>query len=107
MAQWEDREEEFDNGLSEIEQMQLDQVMLETAYENSYLVLTNQITFEDLLGRRFKTGQDAVMAFDPAEGPKQTELENMIQFYIDCEEYERCAKIQTILNKHYPNTMNE
>jgi hypothetical protein len=87
--------------------MQLDAVMLETAYNNSYLVLTNQITFEDLLTERFTKGGEAVMAFDPTEGPMQEELENMISYYIQEEAYEKCAKLQKLVNKIYPQTINE
>ncbi len=48
MANWDDNSgEDNKNGLTEIEQMQLDAVMLDTAYNNSYLVLTTQITIED------------------------------------------------------------
>ena len=81
--------------------------MLETAYNNSYLVLTNQITFEDLLTERFTKGGEAVMAFDPTEGPMQEELENMISYYIQEEAYEKCAKLQKLVNKIYPQTINE
>jgi len=108
MANWDDNSgEDNKNGLSEIEQMQLDAVMLETAYNNSYLVLTNQITFEDLLTERFTKGGEAVMAFDPTEGPLQEELENMISYYIQEEAYEKCAKLQKLVNKIYPQTINE
>ena len=87
--------------------MQLDAVMLETAYNNSYLVLTNQITFEDLLTDKFTKGGEAVMAFDPTEGPLQEELENMISYYIEEEAYEKCAKLQKLVNKIYPQSINE
>ena len=108
MANWDDNSgEDNKNGLSEIEQMQLDAVMLDTAYNNSYLVLTNQITFEDLLTERFTKGGEAVMAFDPTEGPLQEELENMISYYIQEEAYEKCAKLQKLVNKIYPQTINE
>ena len=108
MANWDDNSgEDNKNGLTEIEQMQLDAVMLDTAYNNSYLVLTNQITFEDLLTERFTKGGEAVMAFDPTEGPMQEELENMISYYIQEEAYEKCAKLQKLVNKIYPQTINE
>lgn len=106
MAKWDDNHGE-DNGLTEIEQMQLDQILLETAYENSYLVLTNQITFEELMIQKFKVGHEAVLAFDPDDGPQLTEFENMLTFYIELEEYERCAKLRDIMHKAYPETVNE
>ena len=77
MSQW-DNEPEQENGLTDFEQMQLDQVLLETAYNNSYFVLTNQITFDDLLEKKFKKGYEAVMAYDPETGPTQEQLENKI-----------------------------
>ena len=101
MSHWEN-EPEHDEGLTEFEQMQLDQVILDTAYNNSYFVLTNQITFDDLLEKKFDKGHEAVMAYDPIAGPTQEQLENMIFHYIDSEEYERCAKLQKIMEKSYP-----
>tara|TARA_R110002012_G_scaffold3265_1_gene15208 strand:+ start:1567 stop:1875 length:309 start_codon:yes stop_codon:yes gene_type:complete len=95
-----------DNGLTEIEQMQLDAILLDTAYENSFLVLTNQITFEDLLVNKFKHGHEAVLAFDPDNGPKLSEFENMLAYYIDIEEYERCAKIRDLMQSTYPDNIN-
>ena len=47
-----------------------------------------------------------IMAFDPDNGPSEDELQNMIDHYIDEENYERCAKLQVILDKTYP-TINE
>jgi len=95
-----------DSGLTEIEQMQLDAILLETAYENSFLVLTNQITFEDLLVKKFKHGHEAVLAFDPDNGPELDEFENMIAYYVEEEEYERCAKIRDLMESTYPNNIN-
>ncbi len=105
MGQWDDNNGE-DHGLSEIEQMQLDAILLETAYENSFLVLTNQITFEELMIKKFKKGHEAVLAFDPDNGPELTEFENMLAYYIEIEEYERCAKIRDIMNRAYPECIN-
>jgi hypothetical protein len=103
MSQWEN-EPEHENGLTEIEQMQLEQVLLETAYNNSYFVLTNQISFDDLLEKKFDKGHEAVMAYDPLTGPTQEQLENMIHHYIGFEQYERCAKLQKIMDETYPQT---
>jgi hypothetical protein len=102
MSNWNDNEnEELGGGLNEIEQIQAEAIMLDTAFNNSYLILTNQITFSELLGRRFDTGEDAVMAHDPEVGPKKDELLNMLDHYVELEEYERCAKIKQILDQSY------
>tara|TARA_Y100000361_G_C11153314_1_gene342556 strand:+ start:1544 stop:1864 length:321 start_codon:yes stop_codon:yes gene_type:complete len=95
--------EESDDIMDKIKQMQLDQILLDKAYDNAYLVLSGQITFDELLGRNFKKEESMIMAFDPGEGPKKEELENMIAHYIDNEQYERCAKLTEILKKTYPN----
>jgi hypothetical protein len=99
MSHWEN-EPEHDEGLTEFEQMQLDQVILDTAYNN--FVLTNQITFDDLLEKKFDKGHEAVMAYDPVAGPTQEQLENMIFHYIDSEQYEKCAKLKSIMEEAYP-----
>jgi hypothetical protein len=93
---------ESDDILDKIKRKQLDDIMLEQAYNNAWLVLSGEVTFEDLLERKFKTGKDFIMCFDPDEGPSQDELENMIEHYVEREEYERCAKLRKILLKKYP-----
>lgn len=107
MSNWEDNNEEHENGLTEIEQLQMDMVLLDIAYNNAYLILSNQISFEELMVSQFKKGGDAIMAFDPDNGPKQEELENMIEHFISTEEYEKCALLKDIMNKAYPQTKNE
>tara|TARA_R100000742_G_C4277494_1_gene99421 strand:- start:2189 stop:2506 length:318 start_codon:yes stop_codon:yes gene_type:complete len=102
MSNWKD-EPEHDNGLTEMEQLQLDQIILDTAFNNSYLVLTNEITFDELLSHKFDTGHEAVMAYDPEAGPTKEQLENMIYHFIDYEAYEKCAKLQKIMDETYPN----
>tara|TARA_R100000742_G_C4267542_1_gene85741 strand:+ start:771 stop:1079 length:309 start_codon:yes stop_codon:yes gene_type:complete len=97
-----DTPEEQDDIMSKIEQMQMDAILLDKAYNNAWLVLSGQITFDELLGLNFKKEESMIMAFDPENGPKQEELENMIAHWIDKEEYERCAKLQEILDKTYP-----
>jgi len=94
---------ETDDILNKIQQKQLDDILLEQAYNNAWLVLSGQLSFDELLQHEFKTGKEFIMAFDPEDGPNENELQNMIEFYIDEEQYERCAKLQSILEKTYPN----
>tara|TARA_R110001592_G_scaffold34089_3_gene117438 strand:+ start:5896 stop:6216 length:321 start_codon:yes stop_codon:yes gene_type:complete len=95
-------QEESDDIMSKIEQMQLDQILLDKAYNNAWLVLSGQITFDELIGINFKKEESMIMSFDPECGPSEDELQNMIDHYIECENYERCAKLQEILNNTYP-----
>ena len=54
--------------------------------------LLNQVT-ED---------ESALMGFDPDYGPSLAELENMIVWYEEYEEYERCGRLHEILKSKYP-----
>ena len=93
---------ESDDIMSKIQQKQLDDILLDQAYNNSWLILSGQISFEELLEQDLKSGKEVIMSFDPDEGPKKKELENMISYYIDCEEYEIFILIYFILNEIYP-----
>ena len=91
-----------DDVMSKIEQAQLDEILLGKAYHNAWIILSGQISFEELLSNSFGDENQMILAFDPDDGPKEEELQNMIEYWIDNEEYERCAKLQMILEKTYP-----
>jgi hypothetical protein len=102
-----DYNEEENGGLTESEQLKMDDIVLELAYNNAWLVLSNQLTFDELMDKQFREGHQLIMPFDPESGPKQIELENMINYYIETEEYEKCSKLKIILNDRYPSTVLE
>ena len=95
---------ESDDIMSKIQQQQLDDILLDQAYNNSWLILSGQITFDELIQHEFNSGKEFIMSYDPDNGPKEEELENMIAYYIDTEDYEKCAKLQSILDNAYPKT---
>jgi len=101
MAQEHNNEHE----LSEIEQMQLDAILLDTAFNNAWLILSGELTFDQLMVSEFKGGRELIMAFDPDNGPQLHELQNMLEHFIKSEEYEKCAKIRDIIEKTYPETI--
>ena len=92
--------------MSEIEKMNIEKAILQIAYDNSYRVLTKQVTFEDLMDRptakETDFGYSALMAYDPSSGPRMHELENMIEYYVEEEEYERCGALKKIMDEKYP-----
>jgi len=90
--------------LQEIKRRQIDEDILADAFSNSYRLLTNEVTFDDMLDNKFSKNLSAVLAFDPEEGPMLYELENMLYYYRDIEEYERCAKIRDIMHETFPDT---
>lgn len=90
-----------DSILDDIYQRQVEEEMVNIAYDNSYRVLIGEITFDSLLEETTEQ-ETALMGFDPDYGPSKSELENMILWYEEYEEYERCAKLHEILIKKYP-----
>jgi len=99
---------EHGENMSEVEKMKIEKAILQIAYENSYRVLTKEVTFEDLMDRPTAAetdfGYSALMAYDPTAGPKAHELENMIEYYVEEEEYERCGALKKIMDEKYPVT---
>ncbi|MEK6263689.1 MAG: hypothetical protein N2B06_02815 [Clostridium sp.] len=93
--------------ISEIEQMQLDAILLDTAYNNAWMILSGEITFQELISNQFKNGGEVIMAYDPEEGPTLVELENIIDFYISEENYQRCASLRDIMHIKYPESINQ
>ena len=85
---FDDNFEEFDL-LSEAE-------MLDEAYRNSYLVATKRTTFKKLMKEK---GDVTFFAFDPSE-PETLEfvIDDIIEYFEDCEEYEKCAELIEVKN---------
>ncbi len=99
-------QEEEDYGFKTVEEMQKEQELLENAYNNSYLMLTNKVTMDYVLDA--SEGEFGfVMAHNSHMGPTKVELENMILFFIETEEYEKCADLKKMLNRKYPESINE
>jgi hypothetical protein len=100
-----------DDELLEIEISMLERQLLEAAYDNAYIVITERMTFEELFEEKLKNDEDAlVMAFDPDKGPNMKVIIDMIKHYSnpDYEEYEKCAELLNKLHVLYPEskTMN-
>jgi hypothetical protein len=66
--EWDD-----DKELTDLEKIQLEEIMLAAAYENSYRVLTNKIDFADLVEEKNLIGISAIMAYDPTSGIRKEE----------------------------------
>lgn len=94
--------DELENLSKEIMGMLADDIVDE-AYYNSYLVITERVTFEELADGDNKT---LLVAHDPDEGIKQDLLVSMIKYYSspDKEEYEKCGELLKRLHLLYPET---
>tara|TARA_R100001463_G_C3428985_1_gene211194 strand:- start:70 stop:426 length:357 start_codon:yes stop_codon:yes gene_type:complete len=89
-------DEEF-NGLTYAQKLQLEELIIDTAFRNSFKVITKETKFEDLLDEKRIDGMSAVMAHQPEEEPSMETLENMMAYFVETEEYEKCAKIRDII----------
>jgi hypothetical protein len=105
----------FNWDLFKQDQLEFDQSMERAAFENTYLILTGKATYESLLEKEsMQSGsidqhiQTAIL-FNPLSkdySPKFPHLHNeverkelidsMIDYYVDTEEYEKCAKLVKI-----------
>ena len=97
--------EEYDP-LKEIKKLKMQEQLVANAFNNSYRILNNEITFDEMLDDSFTKDLDAVLAFDPELGPALIELESMIDFYIAEEDYEKCINLRNIMHNKYPESIN-
>ena len=70
-----------------------DMELLDLANNNSYLLITGRKTLDEILGK----GADQSFVSMPDETPSSEELLQMITYFIETEEYEKCAELRDIL----------
>lgn len=68
--------------------------VLTAAYENTYLIITNRVSLEELLTDHLDSGEFLFLPFDPGV-PHTIDLiiDDVIEHFEDCEEYEKCAEL--------------
>ena len=91
--------EDHNSDMTIEEKMEYENYIVDQAFENSYQVLTSKSTFEDLLDKKTKYGVKAIMIYDPTEDPDEDIYDDIIYYYEDLEEYERCAELLSIKQK--------
>jgi hypothetical protein len=106
--------------MNELEELEFDQRMLDSAMNNTYLILTGRATYEALLDKEsMQPGSidqhvEAALLFNPmAEdyNPKFPHLHNdnndnelidtMIEYFVETEEYEKCAELVKYKERDY------
>ena len=97
-------DESFDP-MKEIRKAELQEILAD-AFDNSYRLLIKAISFDEMIEDKYRNDLEAVLAFDPELGPALSELENMIDFYIGEEDYEKCANLRDIMHVKYPESIN-
>jgi len=100
MSEKENNEERLPE-LSESEKYEMEQMMVQKAFENSYKVITKKVTFEELMELKGMFGQKAILIYDPGEGYDNMILKDMINYFEEGEEYEKCAELKKILEDEF------
>ena len=101
-----DNNDASDDFMKEIRKAELQGEILADAFDNSYKLLIKAISFDEMIEDKYRNDLDAVLAFDPELGPALSELENMIDFYIQEEDYEKCANLRDIMHIKFPLSIN-
>jgi hypothetical protein len=101
-----DNNDASDDFMKEIRKAELQDEILADAFDNSYRLLIKAISFDEMIEDKYRNDLDAVLAFDPELGPALSELENMIDFYIQEEDYEKCANLRDIMHIKFPQSIN-
>ena len=106
--------------MNEIEEMEFDQRILRSAMENTYMILTGKATWDSLMDKvsmqpgSIDQHNDVALLFNPMSDDYNPEFphlhndinsnelfESMIDYYVEWEEYEKCAEIVKIKEKRY------
>ena len=81
--------------LSEAQQWEAEALIMDKAFRNSFLIVTKKKTFEEVMKKK----DGALLAHDPDDGITDYELENMMDYFIEEEEYEKCATLRDLNTK--------
>mgnify|MGYP000167795753 CR=1 FL=1 len=89
----------FNAGLDNIEEVE--NMIIDIAFENSYLMLTKRKTFDELLKQEYEEFllEDysiGLFAHDPLEDVNDKIVELMVEHFEEKEEFEKCASIYNI-----------
>ena len=101
-----DNNDASDDFMKEIRKAELQGEILADAFDNSYKLLIKAISFDEMIEDKYRNDLDAVLAFDAEFGAGLSELENMIDFYIQEEDYEKCANLRDIMHIKFPQSIN-
>ena len=88
----ENYEDEFDDDFTLSEKLLNKELLLKEAFYNSYLLITKQAEFDKL----FEDTKVVVIAHDTESDIDKDVIDNVISYYEDEEDYEKCAELLKI-----------
>ena len=98
----EDKPNDFLSELPEGERIEVERMIMDEAFENSYRIVTKKLTFNEFMEKRNKItnpeSSHTILIYDPTEGFDSEVLEDLILHFEDREEYEKCAELKKILD---------
>lgn len=89
--------------MNEMEQLAAEQRLLDKAFRNSYKIITGKTSFENIL----EEVGGLLIAHDIAGGPDIPDLDNMLDYFIEVEEYNKCAEIRDLIKDMKTNANRE
>ena len=73
--------------------------MLEKAYDNSFKIITKELTFDELLDNDIANNVEyTVVMHDIDEGFNKETIQAMIDWYVQSEQYEKCATLHEMID---------
>ncbi len=95
----ENYENQEETELTLTQQLELENLIVKAAFNNSFNVITKRKTFDEILEGKTLNGISAIMVHNPDEEIPTKSLENMMTYFVETEEYEKCAEIRDLINK--------
>tara|TARA_R100000353_G_C6489556_1_gene191364 strand:- start:128 stop:457 length:330 start_codon:yes stop_codon:yes gene_type:complete len=88
------------NGLSLSQKLHVEELIIDAAFRNSFKIIIGGKKLDDLLDKESSdvNAMHAICAHEPGEEPSLETLENMMAYFVETEEYEKCAKIRDKIN---------
>ena len=82
------------------QEIQLQDLIVDTAFRNTFKIITGRKALEELLDAKSEdpNAMAAICAHEPGEEVSMETLENMMAYFVETEEYEKCAEIRDIIN---------
>ena len=75
------------------------ELYIKEAINNSYKLITKMRTFDEMVDEAIESKKILVLLVDPDTGATKKELQAMIDYFVDGEEYEKCSELKSILEK--------
>jgi len=90
----------FDEELSDDEFSDLDDKYYHEAFINSYEILTKKVTLDQLIQKNYLESDGiTTLIHDATAGPTKLELETILEYFEESEEYEKCAEIYKMIKE--------